>query len=73
MIPSSLSEWLTSKKQVIAYANRDKQQGEHFSIVGGSTKMNNNFGSQHIGLLEKKYILDVHMLNYCHTISIVNG
>ena len=37
------------KTQVIACANKDIEQGEHFSIAGWSENLYSYFGSQHVG------------------------
>ena len=47
-----LSEWLIPNNQEIAHAGEDVEQGEHFSIAGGSAKLYKHFGSQFGGFSE---------------------
>jgi hypothetical protein len=47
-----LSEWLRSKTQLTVHAGDDVEQGEHFSIAGGSTNLYNHFENEFDGFSE---------------------
>ena len=46
------ADWLRSKTQVIAHADREEEQEEHYFIAGGSTNLYNHFGNQFGGFSE---------------------
>jgi hypothetical protein len=55
-----LSEWLSQKPQVTAYAGKDKEQEEQFFTAGRSENLCSHFANQYRGFSK---ILGIHLLS----------